>query len=639
MKRTILVLSLFAASFASAQVAEEPVPLTTNNFQDDFINYLNTKPQTLALNGSEVSTINYNHVTVGKSFYDLQTNASIGTRVLLHSDGTVSAVWTKATSTTTGWPNRGTAYNHYDGTNWGIMPSARIENQRTGWPTIMAKRSGEEFTIAHYSTDGGFIMANNGAKGSNTFTSSAVMLDDVSSSDNRVPIWNRSANTGDTIHLISNYWASTANNVPVVERSGISSPTTYSRSVDGGKTWDVEHMLLPGYDSVRYSSGGGDTYAIAERNGTVAICIGGIGRDVAIWKSTDGGKNWTHMYADSFSHAPWDGKQFIPEDTSSRVLTNDGSVDVMIDYSGKIHAFWGTTFVADADTLTDGYVFWPATSQLRHWVEGTPGSRVCGTLVDMDDDQAINISSETFNALDANGNIPANLSFAARYGSTSLVTQPSSGSDKNGNLFVIYSAPVETAEHDFGANFRDVFISYSIDGGMTWNGPQNVTQQFENESVFGCMAKDVDGFVHMIHQKDLIPGTNLQNNGNSGLHPNDEVDIEYSAIPVSDILNNSIGLINVDEAEKEAGIFVVSQNYPNPFVDESNVIIYLQKTSEVDLTVTDMAGKVVTTASFGEMGPGNHQLTIDGSLLDAGIYFYTLSTSDYEVTKKMKVLR
>jgi len=639
MKRTVLVLSLFATSMVSAQIAEEPVEIKTNDHQDEFVNHLNTPPQTLSINSSEVATITYASVNIGKSFYDLQTNASVGTRIILHGDGTVSAVWTKATSTTTGWPNRGTAYNHYDGTNWGIAPSSRVENQRTGWPTIMKTRSGEEMTIAHYSTDGGFIVANNGSKGSNTFTSSAVMLDDVTTSDNRVPIWNRSANTGDTIHLISNYWASTASNVPVVVRKGISSPTTYSRSFDGGKTWNVEHMLLPGYDSVRYSNGGGDTYAIAERNGTVAICIGGIGRDVAVWKSTDGGTNWTHMYADSFSHAPWNGKQFIPEDTSNRVLTNDGSVDVMIDHNGKIHAFWGSMFVADADTVTDGYVFWPATASLRHWVEGTSGSRVCGTLVDMDDDQSVSISAETFNALDANGNIPNNLSFAARYGSTSLVTQPSAGSDANGNLYVLYSAPVEIADHDFGANFRDVFISYSTDGGMTWNGPQNVTQLFEDEAVFGSMAKDVDGFVHMIFQKDLIPGTNLQNNGNSGLHPNDEVDIEYQAIPVSDILNNSIGLINVDETEKDAGIFVVSQNYPNPFMDETNVIIYLRKTSEVELKVTDLTGKVVASTSFGQMSPGNHEITLDGTALDAGIYFYTLSTEDYEVTKKMKVLR
>jgi hypothetical protein len=639
MKRTVLVLSLFAASMASAQVAEELVPQKTNNLQDDFVNYLNTQPQTFIMNGSEVSTINYATIKIGTSFYDLQTNASVGRRALLHGDGTVSAVWTKATSTTTGWPNRGSAYNHFDGTNWGIAPSARVENARTGWPTILKKRSGEEFTIAHFSADGGFIMASNGSKGSNTFTSSAVLLDDVSSTDNRVPIWNRSANTGDTIHLMSNYWASTASNVPVVVRMGISSPTTYSRSTDGGNTWDIEHSLLPGYDSVRYSSGGGDTYAITERNGTVAVCIGGIGRDVAIWKSTDGGTNWTHMYADSFTHAPWNGKQFIPEDTSSRVLTNDGSVDVMIDGNGKIHAFWGSMFVADADTFTDGYVFWPATAQLRHWVEGTIASRVCGTLVDMDEDNTVSITSETFNALDASGNIPSALSFAARYGSTSLVTQPSSGSDADGNLYVIYSAPVETAIHDFGANFRDVFISYSTDGGLSWNGPQNVTQQFNNESVFGSMATDVDGFVHMIFQKDLIPGTNLQNNGNSGLHPNDEVDIEYQAIPVSDILNDNIGLINVDETEKEAGIFVVSQNYPNPFIDESNVIIYLQKTSNVELRITDLTGKVVSSENYGQMGPGNHNLSIDGTTLDAGIYFYTLSTSDYEVTKKMKVLR
>ena len=77
MKRTILVLSLFAASMASAQVAEELVPAKTNNFQDEFVNHLNTAPQNALIEGSEIATITYGTVNVGKSFYDLQTNTFV----------------------------------------------------------------------------------------------------------------------------------------------------------------------------------------------------------------------------------------------------------------------------------------------------------------------------------------------------------------------------------------------------------------------------------------------------------------------------------------------------------------------------------------------------------------------------------
>ena len=38
--------------------------------------------------------VNYDYIDLGSTYYDLQTNSSPGRRILLHSDGTVSAVWT-----------------------------------------------------------------------------------------------------------------------------------------------------------------------------------------------------------------------------------------------------------------------------------------------------------------------------------------------------------------------------------------------------------------------------------------------------------------------------------------------------------------------------------------------------------------
>jgi hypothetical protein len=49
---------------------------------------------------------------IGKTFYDLQSNVSVGNRIVRHSDGTVSAVWIE--SCAAGAPSfstRGTGYN------------------------------------------------------------------------------------------------------------------------------------------------------------------------------------------------------------------------------------------------------------------------------------------------------------------------------------------------------------------------------------------------------------------------------------------------------------------------------------------------------------------------------------------------
>ena len=53
----------------------------------------------------------YQYTTLGETYYDLQTNASPGRRVVLHADGTVSAVWTASADDATNLPNRGSGYN------------------------------------------------------------------------------------------------------------------------------------------------------------------------------------------------------------------------------------------------------------------------------------------------------------------------------------------------------------------------------------------------------------------------------------------------------------------------------------------------------------------------------------------------
>lgn len=588
---------------------------------------------------------NYRYVNLGTTYYDLQTNASPGRRIVLHADGTISAVWTtSASASAPSYPNRGAGYNYFNGTDWNAANGDRVEaNTRSGWPSIMDLGDGREAILAHESNTGGFVYSTNDSKGSRTFSSQSI-LDDVSvSGENRVPIWNRSAASNGKIHIISNYWVSEASNVPLVTRAGVFSPTTYSRWNIAGDTAEVSHILLPGYDSTLYAGGGGDNYAIDVRDSIVAVLIGGLGDPISLWKSTNNGETWTYTDVDQL---PYKGANvgvelFLNDDT---MVVNDGTVDVMIDANGKVHTFWGSTilFGAISETTGDtGATFRLDGTSLVYWGEGDAEPQSIGGFIDMNNNGELDINQATFAALDENDNLPSNLNSAARITNTMLVTMPSGSYDANGNLFVVYSSPIETATHYLDANFRDIHIMYSTDGGVTWSDPQNITQEGTEQCNFPCAAKMADDFVHVLWQQDATPGTHVTNNAPSNLtHENSINYINYAAIPVTDIINDVIGTnvsLGVDDIERTSEIFVVSQNQPNPFNGTSDVIVYLRNSSEVSLTVTDILGNVVNQGNLGTLGAGNHTVTIDANGLTSGMYFYTLSTNFNSVTKKMQV--
>lgn len=578
--------------------------------------------------------IRYSGVLIGNSFYDLQTNASVGRRLLLHDQGKVSAVWTTSAAASTTWDDRGTGYNHKN-TTWFSPVNTKLESQRTGWPSIGILETGgtpHEFTMGHISATGGWILSKNAAIGSATFSNQNTVLQQL---NNNISIWGRAAtNNKQMIHLVSNY-SSTGT---VVKLKGVSNPSTYCRSTDGGTTWDKQWVTLPGYDSTRTVAGGGDNYAIDVKDSIVAIVIGGAGEDIALYKSTNNGNSFTRIIVEAFAHSPF-VKKFVA--AADKAKTADGSFDVIIGNDNKVHVFFGRTFVADKDTTDDSYSFFPGTAQLMHWAEGWDSVNTCGLAKDYDQNGTLDITAETTSFLNAQGGLPANVSSATRYGSTSLVSFPSSSIDADGNLYVIYSAPNELGISPFNANYRDIYVSYSKDGGQTWDIGQNLTgTAFPNsfENVFASAAKRCDNFLHFIYQEDDLPGTNLQNNGSSNTHPNDEQRIMYKAIPVADILNNKVlDPTSIKAVTVDPKIFFVSQNQPNPFNSEANAIIYMRDGSELTLSISDLAGKVISTQNLGYHSAGNHTIAISADGLSSGLYLYTLTNKNYSITKKMQV--
>lgn len=81
----------------------------------------------------------------------------------------------------------------------------------------------------------------------------------------------------------------------------------------------------------------------------------------------------------------------------------------------------------------------------------------------------------------------------------------------------------------------------------------------------------------------------------------------------------------------------VSQNFPNPFNNESYVTVTLTEGTNLSLEVYTLTGQMVSARDYGYKSNGSHTLTISGADLNTGIYFYTVTAGENKVTRKMIV--
>ncbi|MBN3036721.1 MAG: hypothetical protein JW861_14140, partial [Bacteroidales bacterium] len=223
----------------------------------------------------------FDETEIGKSWYDLQTNTSLGNRIWLFPDGTVSAVWTMGFESTA-FPDRGTGYNYFDGTAWGPQPTARIETEKTGWPCIAAWGENGEINAAHTGAAQGLLFNKRATKGTGAWEASYLVGPDASNP----LVWPRIMTAGvnnSTIHLLVPSGNATT-------YGGMTPALLYSKSTDGTATWDPVNTILPGMGPDYYLSLSADEYTWAEpRNGVIAFQVVDAWHDWFVMKSTDDG--------------------------------------------------------------------------------------------------------------------------------------------------------------------------------------------------------------------------------------------------------------------------------------------------------------------------------------------------------------
>ncbi len=510
-------------------------------------------------NKGTISTTSITETVIGNTLYDIQSNRGPARRIVYNSDGTISAAWTFSANQS-GYPDRGTGYNYYNGTSWGAIPTARLEGVKTNMTNI-AVSGGNEYTLAHVNATGaGMLMKR--TKGSGSWTPYSPVGGTPPSTD----VWFRMAAggaNGNTVHAIVN--SQGAGTTPVLGQSG---PLTYSRSQDGGVTWDIQHVVLPGCDSSYYEGFAAENYSIDCSGNIVVIAAADLARDVVYWKSIDNGTTWTKTIIVAAPIAAYNtAADYAPlisdingDGIGDTIMSNAGDINVTLDNNGMVHATWSKMRCLDNDiTAGTSLAVFLTTSGIMYWNEGMAAPAEVAGLVDQNSDGQFTLPV-------GNG---TDLPFG-RYGNGGLTIHPQIGFDNSNNIFLVYSAVSEITDTiNYNAALRHIFLTFSTNMGNTWSVPEDlIPAAFQGgdgeyqEGVWPSIAKRNGAKVHVVYQRDPCPEYFVGNTSVYGPQNTSTNDIIYVAW--NNVTQQTVISASGPTTFCQGGSVTLTANAPNP---------------------------------------------------------------------------
>jgi hypothetical protein len=533
---------------------------------------------------------------IGQTTYDLQSNyGSVGNRVKLWDDNTISAVWTRG-MTDPGFSDRGTGYNYYDGSSWGPAPTARIETFRTGWPNVSGTGSGAEYVVNHGTNPTNII--NRGTKGTGAWTESVLGTTTFT--------WPRmvvGGANGQSVHVIGN------------ENAG-GFYMKYSRSTDGGATWVDENVVLPDFTNIHYE-GTVDAYDLDARGDVIAIVMGGFNEGLTLWKSLDNGATWTSTVINAFPLAPWDYTASISDvngdGIADTIPTTDSGMSVVLDNNNVAHVAVGSTRVLC--TATPDVSYFPGTDGLLYWNETMPPGNILNNVIAEIED------------IDGSGMIE--LAPAIAIYQCGLTGMPSLGVDAQNNIHLTYSSVIENTTNG-NANpadeqsFRNVYYMYSTDMGANWSTPTRIEPSDFDEMVWPNMSKRVNNCINVVYHKDGEPGNTFQTSTGATADPYAPYDVIYTCI------TNPVGLNEVNDNVASISVF------PNPATTILNIDYSLVKGQSTTVQLVDVLGKVVYNTTY-NAATGMNNLKINVKDLASGMYSLNISNGSRIASQKVIV--
>ncbi|MCD4694947.1 MAG: glycoside hydrolase, partial [Bacteroidales bacterium] len=528
---------------------------------------------------------------IGNTWYDLQTNVSMQNRLYLYDDGTFGAAWTFGPEGSPGGNGRGTGYNYFDGNDWGPLPTISVEDTtKTGWPSYTPYGENGELFVCHHMAYG-LLFGIRETKGTGAWEGN-LQFGPVGAIDIS---WPRGITTGIDNNII--HFISVTYDNPIF---GQTESLLYSRSSDGGDTWEIENHFFEELGPDYYTNLGGDIYEFAEpKEGLLTFLVGDNWTDLILMKSMDDGDTWDETI---IWECPYPLNSGTPTDT---FYCPDGSHHLAIDNSGLTHVVFGITrsYADDAG----GHFYFPGVDGIIYWNENMPAfSNNLNALSPYGDPGTELI--EDYNLIgwsqDVNGNGELDIFWndIEPY-NTGLSSMPQLIIDNLNRLFLIYSSVTETYDNGT-SNYRHLWVRASPDCGTTWGSFYDMNSgliYMFDECVYPSAAPNSVDSVYFIYQADNNPGTTTTSA--------DENYIRMMSVSKTDVLG-------VKKNKQVVFDDNVSQNYPNPFIGTSTVYVNLDESAELSLEVHNIMGQLVYELPAKKYNAGKQEFIINGTNLE-----------------------
>ena len=550
---------------------------------------------------------------IGETFYDKQSNRAVANRFVRFSDGTMGVTWTYSMESS-GFNDRGSAYNYFDGNDWGPWPSQRVETVKSGWPSYAPLGENGEILVSHNAVDA-LIVNRRTDKGTGAWTETTIQ----GPAGFEKVTWPRVITEGidnSIVHILG-----------IIRDMPVSGDLTlgYYRSTDAGETWDIENEEINGTGHDYYTDLGADSYTFAEpRNGVIAFFIANLWCDAFIMKSSDSGDSWEKIMVWEHPYPFYDDNTVFTD----TLWAPDNSGHIALDSEGKAHVVFGLGYIFK-EAVGTSYTYWPGLSDgIVYWNEDMAPFEATNQHDALD---PFEVLVEDVNLIgwsqDVNNNGELDiLDDIIAYSEIGLSTMPNITIDEGNRIFVVWASTTEGFDNGLN-NFKHIWARSSHGNDVGWGGFHDLTGgliHIFDECIYPQFTPVTDDNLYLMYNVDATPGNAVD--GDHGYQQNKQV---VSTIGKDEIL--AIGESALFDAD------IVSQNFPNPFTITSIVEVDLKTTSTVYLEVYNLMGQMVFSTPAQKANPGTHFITIDGAELQSGIYLYTVFVNDKKVNKKMVI--
>ena len=397
----------------------------------------------------------------------------------------------------------------------------------------------------------------------------------------------------------------------------------------------------------------------------------------AVYKSTNGGDNWTNVMNLGFPYYWYGVCALTPDTVVIAGFNNQGNIHSgVVRWSVNGGSTWSGDIVLTVPTngvgwLTRVHFFDQNRGVVSNEFSGgiyytTNGGRDSSTWHYVIVNSDLGWFAGNLDA-DANGTIfTTGIHFAesTNYGLNWTSGSPADGTFDGGVDFIDNNLMKGLTGGGSISPSVTGWVHRTTDGGSTWSARLNTfsypirSVKYFSDTLMLAFGGNVNSEVGGIYSSNNSGSTwNLEVNTSAEMFSYDYKVISPDSMDIWSVgstggstgftgklykarVANVIGIVGVKTNRSQIpDSYKLFQNYPNPFNPSTTIRYQIPKSGQTNITIYDILGNKVAVPVNEAQNAGTYQVEWNASNLSSGIYFYKLTSGFYSETKKMLLVK